>query len=195
VSGHIKDVSVSGDDIFDRFSGKNESCVLFGYGGSNTHFLEGRIDLSNRQVALNDIVQPSQPPQSGAIVAIDKSVDRNPWDLPVLEITEVVKSGQPGRVEVVSFQTLLMLAQRSANRAWRPDSIEPRVTLPVKLLKIRLCTNRSILTGLQRSMELQHEVSSHCGRMHMRSRFALGSCCHLWHVIYRAPRSLDDGRS
>ena len=137
MSGHIKDVPVSGDDIFDRFSGKNQSRVLFGYGGSNTHFLEGRIDLSNRHVALNDIVQPSQPSQSGAIVAIDKSVDRNRWDLPVLEIAEVVKSGQPRRIEVVSFQTLLMLAQDSAKRAWRPGSIEPRVTLPVKLPKIR----------------------------------------------------------
>jgi hypothetical protein len=177
VSGHIKDVPVSGDDIFDRFSGKNESCVLFGYGGSNTHFLEGRIDLSNRQVALNDIVQPSQPPQSGAIVAIDKSVDRNPWDLPVLEITDVVKSGQPGRVEVVSFQALLMLAQRSAKRAWRPDSIGPRVTLPVKLLKIRLCTNRSILTGLQRSM----------GITTMKFLLIVGGCicalASLWGVV------------
>ena len=37
-----------------------------------------------------------------------------------------------------------------------------------------------------------HEASSHCGRMHLRSPFALGSHCHLWHVVYRAPRSLGD---
>ena len=117
MGGHIKNVPVAIDDTFDRFSRKNESCLRFGYGRSNTHFLEGRIDLSNRQVALNNIVQTRQLPQSSAIVAIDESVDGNPWELPVLEITEVVKNGQPGRIEVVSFQVLFMLAQRSAKRA------------------------------------------------------------------------------
>ena len=118
MGGHIKNVPVAINGKFGRFSGKHESCLCFGYGRSNTHFLEGRIDLSSRQLVLNNIVQPSQPPQSSAIVAIDESVDRNPWDLPVLEITEVVKSGQLGRIEVVGFQALLMLAQRSAKRAW-----------------------------------------------------------------------------
>ena len=117
MGGHIKNVPVAIDDTFDRFSRKNESCLRFGYGRSNTHFLEGRIDLSNRQVALNNIVQTRQLPQSSAIVAIDESVDGNPWELPVLEITEVVKNGQPGRIEGVSFQVLFMLAQRSAKRA------------------------------------------------------------------------------
>lgn len=94
VGGHIKNVPVAIDDTSDRFSGKNESCLRFGYGRSNTHFLESRIDFSNRQVALNNIVQPRQLPQSSAIVAIDESVDGNSWELPVLEITEVVKNGQ-----------------------------------------------------------------------------------------------------
>ncbi len=94
MGGNIKNIAVAIDDTFDRFSGKNESCLRFRNGRSNTHLLEGRINLSNRQVALDNIVQPRQLPQSSAIIAIDESVDGNPWKLPVLEITEVVKNGQ-----------------------------------------------------------------------------------------------------
>jgi hypothetical protein len=43
--------------------------------------------------------------------------------------------------------------------------------------------------------DYSHEAYSHCGRMPLRSRFALGSRCRLWNVVYRAPRSLDDGCS
>jgi hypothetical protein len=95
MSRHIKNVPIASHNTFDRFSRKKKSRIRFGYGRSDTHFLECRIDFSNRQLTLNNAFQPRHLPQSSAIIAIDESVDGNSWELPVLKIAEVVEAGEP----------------------------------------------------------------------------------------------------
>jgi hypothetical protein len=68
---------------------------------------------------------------------------------------------------------LLLLVQKGENRRCRPRTVT--VSNPLRSLPVP-----------------NHEASSHRGRMHLRSPFALGSHCHLWHVVYHAPRSLGD---
>jgi hypothetical protein len=77
---------------------------------------DGRIQSPARECREKKPTE-TKSPLGDATTNLLVRLDRNPWDLPVLEITEVVKSGHPGRIEVVSFQTLLMLAQHPAKRA------------------------------------------------------------------------------
>ena len=119
VGGHIKNVPVAIDNTSDRFGGKSESCLRFGYWRSDAHLTEGRIDYPTREVALDNILQPRQLSQSSSIVAIDKGVGGKCWEFPVLEIAEVVKGGEFRRIEVASFQVMSMLAQRAEKRSRR----------------------------------------------------------------------------
>jgi len=95
----IKHVRSLAKRLLRRFDGENQSRLVLWDGRRYTHFTKVRIDIFVENVAGDWIRQRSKASQGWPVIAINKRVSRDCWQLRVLQITEIVVNRKPLRVE------------------------------------------------------------------------------------------------
>jgi hypothetical protein len=79
-----------------RFDGENLQRLALGYRGGHTHFTKGRIDLVVTNVARDGIRQPRKTSQGRSVIAFNKRIGRDSWQLPILQVTKIVFQPERG---------------------------------------------------------------------------------------------------